>query len=855
MTDNYMIALRKRTDEFCIESPCEKKLRHMFSDFYSPNERLRMTCRIVWDSFLKDHERDATRNTLTYFANTNEMEETFRTFLSFLFASKKISVDPLSPEEIEQKWRDGGDFILCSKKTNNGAVTYRKSHYCICQGDKDRYEESRGECWCTQIVIGGSNRSIKVNPQCHLIFPSSVAGRTRTLAWPPVLCTRDEINCFQEHTALSTPIFVFDRGGTAKNILSSIVIDGVSAWEYFSVVEIRRDGDIRAISSKSTPSIFIFSDTDHASRFLDRLNGRFAERFERVIALFYDTDRLFPAAVNDGLEMQIAIRPLTDVLERGSDGRFSPNRFAGLQERGIVFSDDVEDVDGGCNEVHRVARKSMKDEWSEFYRLMKSLKRFSDIDILFSVFCMARAIFNQLRQPVFDRDRCDLLAHELNEKVQSFRQQVGDVDEANQASRLSLLIKNILEQDTYSDGTTEKFVAIREFVKTLPETDRADIALAGRHDWIHDVIERELKALGVNVVAKKDARILIHFKRQKKYHKNSDWIFPDKTVRNVWFLFEDEFRELESIKMVYRHLANVGIIDRSRKNEILGFELPRHANDTHITPPGMPDMGVVDVLTTEQILSTFDPNEAYDNDIYSSRIGAVREFVPQLYRELKFESGSRAELTRCTEVIVERENSRKLVSPSELQVGDTVWMMLYDEMAGVSAHGFDDGATLKNRWISVLAELLKTRYERDVGRLVDGVNNELRRQGVGLVIKRHQVRYWLKGCTLRPDGAEDLFKALGVLSGDKDLQEKSSELAYKMSRVNASHQSIGKKVSDSFKDAMMKGCAKVIVGQKKFDVEKYFSKQIICEILDYDDQDDDPEDDVSNKGPFNYLIK
>jgi hypothetical protein len=412
-----------------------------------------------------------------------------------------------------------------------------------------------------------------------------------------------------------------------------------------------------------------------------------------------------------------------------------------------------------------------------------------------------------------------------------------------------------LEQDTYSDGTTEKFVAIREFVKTLPETDRADIALDGRHDWIHDVIERELKALGVNVVAKKDAKILIHFKRQKKYHKNSDWIFPDKTVRNVWFLFEDEFRELESIKMVYRHLANVGIIDRSRKNEILGFELPRHASGTHITPPGMPDMGVVDVLTTEQILSTFDPNEAYDNDIYSSRIGAVREFVPQLYRELKFESGSRAELTRWTEVIVERENSRKLVSPSELQVGDTVWMMLYDEMAGVSAHGFDDGATLKNRWISVLAELLKTRYERDVGRLVDGVNNELRRQGVGLVIKRHQVRYWLKGCTLRPDGAEGLFKALGVLSGDKDLQEKASELAYKMSRVNASHQSIGKKVSDSFKDAMMKGCAKVIVGQKEFDVEKYFSKQIICEILDYDDQDDDPEDDVSNKGPFNYLIK
>ena len=204
------------------------------------------------------------------------------------------------------------------------------------------------------------------------------------MAWPPDLCSRNEINCFQEHTALSTPVFVFDRGGTAKNVLSSIVIDGVSAWEYFSVVEVRRDGDIRAISSKSTPSIFIFSDTDHASRFLDGLNGKFAERFDRVVALFYDTDQLFPVVANDGLELQIAIRPLTDVLERGFDGRFSPDRFSGLQVRGTVFSDDeVEEDVGDGNEVHIVKHKSIESKWSAFYDLMRELKRFSDNDILF----------------------------------------------------------------------------------------------------------------------------------------------------------------------------------------------------------------------------------------------------------------------------------------------------------------------------------------------------------------------------------------------------------------------------------------------------------------------------------------
>ena len=465
---------------------------------------------------------------------------------------------------------------------------------------------------------------------------------------------------------------------------------------------------------------------------------------------------------------------------------------------------------------------------------------------------MARAIFNQLRQPVFEQDRCSRLAHELGEKALSFRQQFGDVDEANQAIKLSGLIKSILEQDSYFHGVTEKLDAIREFAKTLPETDRSCIALAGRHDWIHEVIERELLLLGVNVVAKQEAKMLIHYKRQKKYHRNSDWIFPDTTVRNVWFLFEDERKELESIKRVYRHLASVGIIDHGRKNNILGFELPTRTINTH-TPS--PDMGKVDVLTTEQILSTFDPNAEYSKDIYSTRIGTAREFTPQLYRELKFESGCRAELTRWTEVIVERENLRKLVSPSELHIGDKVLMMLYDEMAGVSAHGFDDGATLKDRWVRVLTGLLKTRYEGDIDRLVDGVNNELRRQRPILAINRNQVRYWLKGCTLRPDGAENLFKALGILYGDVDLQKMASELAYKMSRVNASHQSIGKKVSESFKDAIIRGSTKVIVGQKEFNVEKYFSKQIIREILDYDDQDDDPEDDVSNKGPFNYLIK
>ena len=447
------------------------------------------------------------------------------------------------------------------------------------------------------------------------------------------------------------------------------------------------------------------------------------------------------------------------------------------------------------------------------------------------------------------------MAHELGEKVQFFKQQVGDMDEANQAVRLSKLINDILEQDPYSHGITEKLDAIREFIKTIQETDRKEIALAGRRDSTHEVIERELLRCGVNIVARKEAKILIHFKRQKKYHKNSDWIFPDKNVRNVWFLFEDEFKELESIKKVYRHLANVGIIDRCRKNEILGFELPTRAVDAHPTSPGMPGIGVVDVLTTKQILSTFDPNDEYDNDLYSSRIGAGREFTPQLYRELKFESGCRAELTRWTEVIVERENLRKLILPSDLHIGDKVWMMLYDEMSGVSAHGFDDGATLKKRWVSVLAELLKMRYEGDVGRLVDGVNNELRRQGVGLEIKGYQVKYWLKGCTLCPEGAENLFNALGILSGDKDLCEKARELAYTMSRVNASHQSVGKKVSESFKDAIISGRTKVVVGQKEFDVEQYFSEQIICEILDYDDQDEDPEDDVSNKGPFNCLIK
>jgi hypothetical protein len=683
-----------------------------------------------------------------------------------------------------------------------------------------------------------------------LIFPSQFAGKTKKLAWPPELCKRNEASCFQEHTALSTPIFIFDRGNTVKEVLLSIVIGGMSAWEYFSVVEVRRDGDIRAISSKSAPSIFIFSDTDHASRFLDGLNDKFAERFDRVIALFYDTDQLFPISASDGLEYQIAIRPLTDVLARGSDGRFCSGQFSGLQKRGIVFSADVEGCGG--NEVQIVGHKLIEKEWREFYELIKVVKRFSDNDILFSVFCMARAIFNQLRQPVFKQDTCKRLARELCEKAQFFRQQVGDAEEANQVVRLSELIKIILEQDFYSDGVTEKLDAIRDFIKSLSEIDRSSIALAGRHDWIHDVIEQKLLEDGVKIVGKNDAKTLLNFKRQKKYHRNSDWIFPNKAVRNVWFLFEDEHKELESIKKVYKHLASVGIIDREQRKNILGFELPLLAIKPHISSS---DMSKVDVHINEQIVPVFDPNSEYGNDIYSSRIGTVCGTTPQLYRELKFESGCRAELTRWTEVIVERENIRKLVFPSELCVGDKVWMMLYDEMSGVSAHGFYDSAKLKDQWVSVLSRLLENRYEGDVDRLVDGINNELRRQRSKLTVKQYQVRYWLKGCTLCPDGAKSLFAAIGVLSGDQNLLEHAGDLVYKMSRVNASHQSIGRRVSGSFRDAIISGKEKVVVGEKEFNVKEYFSQQIIHDILDYDDQDDDPEDDVINKGPFNYLIK
>lgn len=848
---DYLTEIRKRFDQVCI-SGLDQNLANMFNCFYGINERLRKTCRVVWEAYVKRKEKEPDKNTLIFFANPNEMNQALECFLSILLASKKASVEPLRPDEIRSRWENGGDIVLCM----NLKKKYYKSIYTINNLDRAEYEKTR-ECKCHSIRDNDNNtkRSIIINPEIHLVYPASFSTNARPLNWNHYLCRKADAVHFQEHTKLETPIFIFDHGTTAEKVLSSIMIGGVSAWEYFSVVNVRRDGDIRSISSASDPSIFIFSDTDHASRFLEGLDSKLAKRFERVIAVFYDTDQLFPAAANDELELQIAIRPLTDVLERDSNGKFSSDRFSGLKERGIVFSDDLEYDDNSCNDVHRVVRRSLESEWRDFYDLTKSLKRFSDNDILFSVFCMARAIFNQLRQPIFDRDRCDRLAHELGETVQFFKQQFGDVDEANQAVRLSSLINKILEQDPYSYGITEKLDAIREFIKTIPETDRNEIALAGRRDSTHAVIERELLRCGVNVVARKEAKMLIHFKRQKKYHKNSDWIFPDTNMRNVWFLFEDELKELESIKKVYRHLANVGIIDRCRKNEILGFELPTRAVDTHTASPSMPGMGVVDVLTTKQILSTFDPNKEYDNDLYSSRLGAGREFTPQLYRELKFESGCRAELTRWTDVIVERENLRKLISPSDLHVGDKVWMMLYDEMSGVSAHGFDDGATLKKRWVSVLAELLKKRYEGDVDRLVDGVNNELRRQCVGLKIKGYQVKYWLRGCTLCPEGAEKLFNALGILYGDKDLCEKARELAYKMSRVNVSHQSVGKKVSESFRDAIISGRTKVVVGQKEFDVEQFFSKQIIREIFDYDDQNEDPEDDVSNKGPFNCLIK
>jgi hypothetical protein len=53
MDDNYINALRKRMDEVCEGNSLENKIRNMFVDFYGSNERLRKTCRIVWDSFLK----------------------------------------------------------------------------------------------------------------------------------------------------------------------------------------------------------------------------------------------------------------------------------------------------------------------------------------------------------------------------------------------------------------------------------------------------------------------------------------------------------------------------------------------------------------------------------------------------------------------------------------------------------------------------------------------------------------------------------------------------------------------------------------------------------------------------------
>ena len=846
---NYLTELRKRFDQVS-NSDLDQKVVNLFGDFYNVQERLRKTCRVVWEGFGTRRECDPNKNTLSFFSNPNEMEQTLECFLSILLASKKVSIEPLTPDEIRSRWENGGDIVLCTKRGEK----YRKSLYTISHLDQAEYEKT-GVCWCHNIRNNDSNRRIQVQPDRHLVYPASFSVNARPFDWNYEFCVNADAAHFHEHTKLETPIFIFDHGTTAEKVLSSIMIGGVSAWEYFSVVNVRRDGDIRSISSKSDPSIFIFSDTDHATRFLRRHTGPVIKnRFSKVISVFYNTDQLFSVTANKAIEYQLSIRSLADILEQESESGFSSDNYSGLKERGVVFFDGAYDDEHIAVEIHKVEHNgSIADRWREFYTIVKSIKKYSDNDMLFPIFCKARWIFNQLRQPFFDEEKCCRLAREIQEGAKVFRSYIDGASEmvqiVEQLGRISEIIGQVLS--FYSCNMTEKSEAIIAYVKLMSESDRMRISFAGRRDWIQKELSEKC---GVNISSDAVPGILIHFKRQKKYHKNSAWIFPDRTIKNVWFLYEDEYQELESIKKVYHYISNKGVANSKYKGEILGFEVPdRPAMGSlhHSATQG----DIKDVLTTEQILSGFNPVVEYDGDIYSTRKRSSGGFCPQLYRSLSFESGCRAELTRWTEVIVERDGLRETVAPGDICIGDTVWMMLDDEMIGVSAHGFDDGASLKDKWVNVLSHLLKTRYEGDKGRLVDGINNEIRRQGANLSVSLTKVGYWLKGCTLCPDGAAVLFKALGVLSGDDYLKKNAESLERSMLKINSAHQSVGRNVYESFRNALIGGMTTVAVGGKKFETSRFFSRQIVVGIREYDDTDESSDDDVAEKIRVNRLIK
>ena len=253
MVNEYLEALRNRFEQIRYGGTANK-IESMFSCFCNTRERLWKTCRVVWAEFEKRIEDEPSKNTLSFFANPNEMEQVLECFLSILLASKKEGVEPLTPDEIKSRWENGGDIVLCMKLGER----YRKSIYTISDVEQSEYKRT-GECQCLNVRNNNNNKKIVINPDRHLVYPASFSVNVQPLRWNYYLCNNKDAAYFHEHTKLETPIFIFDHSTTAEKVLSSIMIGGVSAWECFSVVNVRRDGDIRSISSMSDPSIFIFS--------------------------------------------------------------------------------------------------------------------------------------------------------------------------------------------------------------------------------------------------------------------------------------------------------------------------------------------------------------------------------------------------------------------------------------------------------------------------------------------------------------------------------------------------------------------------------------------------------------------
>ena len=60
---------------------------------------------------------------------------------------------------------------------------------------------------------------------------------------------------------------------------------------------------------------------------------------------------------------------------------------------------------------------------------------------------------------------------------------------------------------------------------------------------------------------------------------------------------------------------------------------------------------------------------------------------------------------------------------------------------------------------------------------------------------------------------------------------------------------------ESFRSALIDGKATVAVGGKEFEISRFFSRQIVVGIREYDDTDESPDDDVAEKIRINRLIK